>query len=172
MNNKSTKTNTSQTLTDRRKNFITGVLLSIVLIATPFLFYTYKIAPKDSMEWDTIFGVIRAGNYRNVQFFMHSLLTKSTFVLITGMWFLTSKNWWKYAILVPFTMYLFQLVGVLNHKLKYIDEFDFWYSLPVIIPILLFLVYISIQLNSNKSDSTDLMGEVEDEIKKIMSDDL
>lgn len=142
------------------------------MIATPFLFYTYKIAPKDSKEWDTIFGIIKAGNYRNVQFYMHSLLTKSTFVLITGMWFLTSKNWWKYAILVPFTMYLFQLVGVLNHKLQYIDEFDFWYSLPVILPILFFLVYISIRINANKNNSADLMSEVEDEIKKIMSDDL
>ena len=171
MNNKSIKTNTKFHPTDRKKNILAGVLLSLLLIATPFLFYVYKYAP-DSNEWDTIFGTIKANGFSNVQAFMHALFTKFTFIMLTTIWFLTSNNWWKYAILVPLVMFLFQFIGVLNYELQYIDEFDFWYSLPIILPILFFLIYISLRISKNEGNSTDLMSEVDDEIKKIMSDDL
>ena len=103
---------------------------------------------------------------------MHALFTKIIFVLLTGIWFLTSKNWWKYAILVPLTLFLFQLSGVVNDKIKYIDEFDFWYSLPVILPILFFLIYISYVISKKQGGSDDLKDDVDQEIKKILSDDL
>ena len=171
MNNKSTKTNTNRIRTARKKSFIIGVLISIVLIATPFLFYLYRVAPTDTKEWDTFIGTITSGGYKNVSFFFHSLFTKVTFVLLTGIWFLTSKNWWKHAILVPFTMFLFQLSGVINHKVQYNDEYDFWYSLPLILPIVLFLIYISYRLSKNSS-SNDLKQLADEEIKNIFSDKL
>ena len=157
--------------TDRKKNLLTGVLLSLLLIATPFLFYVYKYAP-DAKEWDTIIGTIRASGFSNVQSYMHAVFTKFTFIMLTTIWFLTSNNWWKYAILVPLVMFLFQFIGVLNFELQYIDEFDFWYSLPIILPILFFLIYISFRINKNESDSSDLMTEVDDEIKKLKGEDL
>ena len=172
MNNKSTKKTTFRHQTDRKRKLFLGVLLSIILVATPFLFYLYRIAPTDSTEWDTVFGTITAGSFQNVSYYLHSLFTKITFVLLTGIWFLTSTNWWKYAILVPFTMFLFQLSGVVNYKLQYIDEYDFWYSLPVVLPILFFLIYISIRLNKRFHEPNSFKEEVDDEIHKIFSDDL
>ena len=171
MNNKSTKTNTRFHQTDRKKNLLTGVLISFLLVATPFLFYIYKYAP-DSKEWDTVFGTIKASGFSNVQAYMHAVFTKLTFIMLTTIWFLTSKNWWKYAILVPLVMFLFQFIGVLNYELQYIDEFDFWYSLPIIAPILIFLIFVSYRISKNESDSSDLMSEVDDEIKKLTGEDL
>lgn len=69
-------------------------------------------------------------------------------------------------------MFLFQLFSVLNQKIQYIDEFDLWYSLPVILPILFFLVYISIRLNKRAQENDDLKQQVDDEINKIFSDEL
>lgn len=158
-------------LTDRRKNIFLGVLLSFFLIATPFLFYIYKFAPSDAKEWKTIFGVINSGGFGSVQAYMHALFTKITFVSLTGIWFLTSNNWWKYAILVPFTMFLFQLSGVINYKIQYIDEFDFWYSLPLILPIVIFLIYISYRLGKSVS-SNDLKTQLDEEITNMFSDKL
>jgi hypothetical protein len=171
MSSKSTKTNTKFRQTDRKKSLLTGVFLSLLLIATPFLFYIYKYAP-DAKEWDTIFGTIRSNGFLNVQSYMHAVFTKFTFVMLTTIWFLTSNNWWKYAILVPLVMFLFQFLGVLNFELEYIDEFDFWYSLPIILPILFFLIYISFLISKKQSNSPDLMTEVDDEIKKMLSEDL
>lgn len=169
---KSTKTNTRFHQTDNRKLRIAlGVLLSSILVATPFVFYIYKFAPSDSQEWHTIFGTIHSGGFGNVQVYMHALFTKIIFVLLTGIWFLTSQNWWKYAILIPFTTFLFQLSGVVNHKLRYIDEFDFWYSLPVVLPILFFLVYISFIVSKYPSEN-ELKQDVDREIRRILSDEL
>ncbi len=173
MINKSTKRNTKFRQTDRKKTFISGVLLSLCLIATPFLFYIYKYAPSDPGEtWDTIFGTVEAGNFGNVQSYMHALFTKITFVLLTAIWFVTSRNWWKFAILVPLTMFLFQLSGVINHQIRFIDEFDFFYSIPVIIPILLLLIFISYQISKKTEAAEDLNAEANEEVKKLMSDDL
>jgi hypothetical protein len=172
MKYKSTKKTTFRHQTDRKRKLLLGVLLSLVLVATPFLFYLYRIAPTDSTEWDTIFGTITSGSFQNVSYYLHSLFTKITFVLLTGIWFLTSTNWWKYAILVPLTMFLFQLSGVINYKLQYIDEYDFWYSLPVVLPILFFLIYISVRLNNRFHEPGNFKEEVDDEIQKIFSDDL
>jgi len=172
MTNKSTKNNTKFLQTDRRNSIIIGVLLSLILIATPFLFYVYQLAPSEAKEWETIFGTIRANGFFSVQSFLHAIFTKATFVLLLGIWFLTSQNWWKYAILVPFTLFLFQFIGVLNVELEYIDEYDFWYSLPLIIPILMFLIYISLRLSKKQDYGLDLKKEVDDEIHNILGEDL
>lgn len=172
-NNKSIKTNTKFRQTDNRKGkIILGVFLSILLVTTPFLFYIYKFAPSESTEWKTIFGTIQSGGFGSVQMYMHALFTKIIFVMLTGIWFLTSQNWWKYAILVPLTLFLFQLSGVINAKMEYIDEFDFWYSLPVVLPILFFLIYISYIISKKRTGYDDLKEDVDREIKKILSDDL
>lgn len=172
MSSNLTNQNIKSHQTDKKRTFINGVLLTIFLVATPFLFYFYKFAPKGEAEWNTIFGTINSGGFDNIQIYLHALVTKLTFVLLTGIWFLTSNNWWRYAILIPFTMFLFQLSGVINFKISYIDEFDFWYSLPIILPILILLIYISYIAKKKSQNSDELKKEVDDEIKKLLSDDL
>lgn len=156
-------------LTDRKQDLLKGGVLSIILISTPFLFYIYKYAPADETTWDTWLGTFESGAFSNVQTYMHALFTKITFVVLTGIWFLTSNRWWRYAILVPFTMFLFQLSGVISYKVKYMDEYDFWDALPFILPILFFLAFISHRLSTRKPKST-LDEEAEEEIKNMFSD--
>lgn len=161
---------------DRKKSISKGVAISLLLIATPFLFYVYKYAPSDSKEWETIFGTIHAGNFNSAQSFIHALFTKFIFVLLTSIWFLTSRNWWKYAILVPLIMFLYQLYGIINFQMQYLDEFDFWYSLPFITPVIIFFIYLSF-LISKKDQQYDQVNEelnkdAKEEIKKMFSDDL
>ncbi len=156
-------------LTDRKKDLLKGGVLSIILISTPFLFYIYKYAPADDTTWDTWIGTFKSGAFSNVQTYMHALFTKLTFVILTGIWFLTSNKWWRYAILVPFTMFLFQLSGVISYKVKYMDEYDFWDALPFILPILFFLAFISHRLSIRKPKTT-LDEEADEEIKNMFSD--
>lgn len=173
MSNKLTrKTFRFQTTDKKRSSLTSGVLLILIIIATPFLFYLYRLVPPEETEWKTLVGTISSGGFNTVQVYIYTLFTKLTFVLLAGIWFLTSKNWWKYAVLVPFTMFLFQLSGVINQNMQYIDEYDFWYSLPVILPILFFLIYISLRLNKRDKTRDNLKDEVDDEISKIFSDEL
>lgn len=69
-------------------------------------------------------------------------------------------------------MFLFQLSGVINYNIEYIDEYDFWYSLPVILPIVVFIVYISFLIGKRSSGEDSLKREVDEEITNIFSDKL
>ncbi|MCW5521078.1 hypothetical protein J1N09_14605 [Aureitalea sp. L0-47] len=160
--------------TDKKKaSLISGVLLTLILVSTPFLFYLYRIVPSDTAEWDTLFGTVRTNGFNTVQGYIYTLFTKLTFVLLTAIWFVTSRNWWKYAILVPLTMFLFQLSGVINQNIQYIDEYDFWYSLPVILPIIFFLIYISYRLGKRRAAEAEALKEqVDEEISNIFGDNL
>jgi len=168
-----TKPTTKYRQTDkRRSSILLGVLLAIILMATPFLFYLYKFAPSDSKVWETPFGTIESGEFKSAQIYLHALVTKLTFIILTATWFLTSRNWWKYAILVPLTMFLFQLSGVINYKISYIDEFDFWYSIPVILPIIFLLIFISYRISKRSKIAEQLHQEASEEVRKLMSDEL
>jgi len=157
---------------DRKKSIKKGVAISLLLIATPFLFYVYKYAPSDSKEWETIFGTVHAGNFHSAQSFIHALFTKIIFVLLTSIWFLTSRNWWKYAILVPLIMFLYQLYGIINFQIQYLDEFDFWYSLPFIAPVIIFFIYLSFLISRKDQLNEELNEDAKGEIKKMFSDSL
>jgi len=160
-----TKSNTSHQFTDRRKRLIVGGVIALLLAITPFLFYLYRHAPEDSNVWKTHFFTIESKGFLNVQYYAHALFTKITLVFITGLWFVTSRHWWRWAILVPFVMFLFQLIGVVNQNITYIDEFDFWYALPIIIPTVLTLIWIGHELKKTIGD-IDLREELEEELEQ------
>ncbi|WP_299767052.1 hypothetical protein [uncultured Dokdonia sp.] len=165
MKYKLTKKTTKFHQTDRKKRLIIGGVIAFLLAITPFLFYLYKYAPTDSKIWQTTLFNINSGEFTHAQGFVHALFTKITFVIITSLWFITSKDWWRWAILIPLIMFLFQLLGVINYQVSYIDEFDFWYSIPIIIPIIIFLIWISRELNKIIGD-LDLKDEIEEELEK------
>ena len=164
-----TKMNTRRQTTDREKKSILGYAIWIFLVVSPFLFYLYRIAPRDSQEWNVGLFTINSGGFQNVSFFFHALFTKLILCSITTLWFFTCQNWWRYAILVPITMFLFQLTGVLNQNIEYIDEYDFWYSLPVVLPIIVFLVFSSMKIKKYTL-TLDLKDEIDNEIAKMKNE--
>lgn len=153
-------------LTVRKKKLYAGVSIIIFLVITPFLFYLYRFAPSDTNVMETKFFIINSGGFKSVQGFTHALFTKLTLVFLVTLWFLTCRHWWKWSLLVPLTLFLFQLTGVINHALEYIDNYDFWYSLPVVIPVICFLVYIKNKIRFY-TDSIDLKEELDTEIEKL-----
>lgn len=171
MKDKSIKTSTKFHQTGRKKRLIIGGVIAFLLAITPFLFYLYKHAPDNSKIWETSLFTIESKGFSNAQAYIHALFTKITFVIITALWFITSKDWWKWAILIPLTMFLFQLLGVINYQVSYIDEFDFWYSLPLIMPIIVFLIWISRELNKTIGD-LDLKEEIEEELESYTKNNL
>ena len=146
-----------------------GVGIAIILILSPFLFYLYRYAPHDSKEWKFLFFTIHSGGFNSVQIFIHALFTKFLYVLLTSIWFLTAKYWWRYAILVPLTMFLFQLSGVINFSIQYIDEYDFWYSLLIVIPVVIFLIWLSGKLRFYTT-ALDIREQINEELESIQKE--
>ncbi len=63
-------------------------------------------------------------------------------------------------------MFLFQLTGVINHQVQFIDQYDFWYSLPIVIPVIVALIWWSSRLYI-KSKLLDLRSQIENELESI-----
>ncbi len=160
------KTNTkSQTTGNRYKRFIQGALISIILISTPFLFYLYRLAPKAD-TWDLGFMVLNNGGFSTVKVFVHALMTKLMFLIFTTIWFFTSKHWWRFSILIPFGLFFFQTTGVINQNIKYTEDFNFWSVVPMLLPILIGMILVSIKLNK-ETRLLDIREQISIEMEEI-----
>lgn len=151
--------------TDRGSKLLIGVVVALVLLITPFLFYSYRLVPVTLEETNVLGMNIKAGAHGNLNYFAYYLFTKLVFLLLFCVWFITCHHWWRWAILVPISMLTFQVTGVLNTSVGYIDEFDFWYSLPVVLAVTIFMVAIAKKLNFYAT-GLDLKDQIEEEISK------
>ena len=126
----------------RKTSLLIGSLMIILIISTPYLLYFYQNIPEDITTMDTIFGPIKKGYYPTVQVFIYTLFSKFVPLLLLFIWFITNKNWWVHALIIPITVYLFQLISVINDSEGYVDEVEFIYTVPFLALILVILYFV------------------------------
>ncbi|WP_204345162.1 hypothetical protein [Psychroserpens algicola] len=83
----------------------------------------------------------------NLRLILWFLAVKLQLIILLFIWHYTSRHWWKIAIMIPLTLEVFKFIGFLNIKFENFDEVDFITSIPVTIPIVLSLLYLSNKLN-------------------------
>ncbi len=120
--------------TGKRALFIGGLVVLFIAV-TPFLFYSYESFP-DSQIWETSLFTLET-SFPSWYAFAWYFTGKFIPLYLLLMWFFTCKHWWHWIILVPITMYAFQLWGVLNES-NNLDELELIYLLPlmlVVVPV-------------------------------------
>lgn len=148
----------------RNFNFYLGVVISIVLIITPFAYHIYLNAPGDKPYWETVFGTITVSEYWvDVQSYLYQIINKLTLLIFLSIWYFTNKNWWKFSLLVPIAIYLFQLSSIFNDNYQFADVFEWYHSLPITIPVIGFQLYQGI-VTLNKKDALSIKEQIELEI--------
>lgn len=146
----------------------TDIIIALLIIALPFLFYTYKLVPDYSI-WESQFFTINSGNWESVQYFFWILNIKLLIIFSLIIWYFTCKHWWKNVILIPFIIELFKLRSIFDESVEYIDEIEFFHSLPITIPIILFIIYLSKKIGYY-SYYSDLHNEINQEIEIIIEE--
>ncbi len=149
--------------TDRTSKFIIGIVAGLYLVTIPFLFYAYRLVPVSLTEVSVLGLDIKAGPHGNLNYYAYYFLTKLTFLIAFIIWFLTCQYWWRWTILVPICMTIFQILGIVNTSVSYIDEFDFWYSIPIVLPVCVILFFLSKRLRFY-AIGLDLKDQIENEI--------
>ncbi|AXT49862.1 hypothetical protein D1818_03125 [Aquimarina sp. BL5] len=110
------------------------------MIATvPFLFYINDIFP-DGAIWENSFFTYQSKYYESVNVFVWVLLGKFIPLTLFIIWFFTCKHWWYPVILIPITLYSFQLISLILEDSQIIDENEIFYLIPVPV-IILSVVY-------------------------------
>ncbi|MDV7187714.1 hypothetical protein R3X25_10515 [Lutibacter sp. TH_r2] len=155
----------------KRASLYWGSLIVLILTFSPYLLYIYRLIPEDIESYRTIFGEIKAGYFGDVQLYVHWVFNKFVPLLLLSILYITNKKWWSLAILIPISVYLFQLIGVLNDGNEFVDEIEFIYTIPIliIVSLILFLIRKKLLIYTKaidlKTEMDELMKKTENETK-------
>ena len=158
-----TKQNNKLTRTKSR-DLLQGSLIALVIIASPYLFYSYSSFP-DGPVWETSMFTYESKYQENMQFAMWIFLGKFVPILLLSIWFFTCKHWWFHSILIPLAMYVFQLINAINQDVNpSVDEVELVWLIPIML-IVVPLVYLIRAKLFNKMRGNDLES-FEEELKQ------
>ena len=129
-----------------------GSLVAILIAFSPYIFYLYEIFPNGPV-WENSFFTYESKYYTSVNVAMWTYLGKITPLILLLLWFFTCKHWWYHVILVPVSMYTYQLIIAVQEDIYYtidkigiIDNNQLIYLAPFFIAILSVVYLIRIKI--------------------------
>lgn len=148
-----------------KKTVTKGSLVALLIAITPYLFYLHENVPEEKI-WQTILFTYNSRYFGDASTAMWILTGKVIPLYLLLIWFFTCRQWWYHALIIPIAMYSYQILGVLNDDLTYIDHSkQLLYILPIIAIIIpsIYLVRARIFKRVNEADKS--MQELEDEFR-------
>ena len=139
-----------------KKRFIIEGAIALFIAITPLLFYFYKYTPPEATTWNFLGIEITDNGFQLVSTAIYYYFNKLVPLLLLIIWFVTSKNWWYHAILIPIAMYSFQFYSVLNYSSKKVDENEILYVIAVTMVIVPIVYFIRLKLVDKHVHGIDL----------------
>jgi len=124
--------------------FFSSIII-ILIVTSPYLLYIYKHIPETS-HWDSAFGKISSGPYNNMKYLVYYAFGKLVPLMLFFIWFISNKNWWYHAIIIPISVYMFQLISIINDSILLYDDMEFIYTVPITTIVVTILYFIRSQL--------------------------
>ena len=149
---------------NRKSSLLVGSIIILLIIFSPYLLYISESIPEEQRNLDTIFGVIKPGYYDFAYLYIYWFFSKFVPLFLLIIWFLTNKHWWVHAISIPISVYLFQLISVINDSAAFIDEDEFIYTVPIAVIIIVILYFIRSKM-AIYIQAIDLKKEMDDNMK-------
>ncbi len=134
-----------------KKSLVSGGLVVLLIAITPFIFYSYKSFPDNIKSWETFVFTINT-NFYSVYDLAWYFVGKFVPLYLLLLWFFTCKHWWHWIILVPISMYAFQLWGIINES-KNLDELELYFILPLMAVLIPAVYLIRAKLFSRLNDN-------------------
>jgi len=148
----------------RKNSLYIGSIITLLIVLTPYLLYIHQNIPEDLESYETIFGTIRGGFYTVVITYVYFFFSKFVPLLLLLIWFITCKHWWVHGILIPLSVYLFQLISVINDGNEYLDEVTFIYTVPITTIVIVILYFIRNKM-SVYIQAVDLKKEMDENMR-------
>ncbi|MBK5210175.1 MAG: hypothetical protein JJE44_11845 [Flavobacteriaceae bacterium] len=149
---------------NRKTSLFIGSLMAILIVSTPYLLYFYQNIPNDIENLETIFGTIKGGYYKSASIYVYWFFSKFVPLMLLFIWFITNKQWWVHALIIPISVYLFQLIAVVNDSELYMDEVEFIYTVPFLVVIFVILYFVRSKI-SIYIQAVDLKKEMDESMK-------
>lgn len=121
---------------------------SLLIIAFTFGYYLDNYIPDGLKKISWLNFEIKSYYFDDVAVMIYIVKMKIYIIIMCVFWYFTSKLWWKSAILVIITIELLKLISTFSPNRQYMDEIEFLNSLPVTIPIIVLLFFVSKKIKS------------------------
>ena len=117
--------------------------IAIVLLSLPLIELISYVVPLGKPELNIMGYTLTSMGFSNV-YSLFSYLFLKLFVLIPLLFFFfATKRWWKYALLIPIILAIFQIKTALNPNLENLDVYEFFEAAPFLILLLMLLLFLS-----------------------------
>lgn len=149
---------------DSKQSLIIGTIIATLIAISPYLFYLYESVPEDKV-WNTFLFTYDSKNWESANFAIWVLTGKLVPLLFLFIWFFTCRHWWYHSLLVPIAMYVYQIFDFFNSTIKYIDELQLIYLIPMMAIVVPSIYLIRARLFNKINNADKSMQELEDEFK-------
>ncbi|PCJ94196.1 MAG: hypothetical protein COA50_13685 [Flavobacteriaceae bacterium] len=154
-----------------KKKIIIESLVVFFIAVSPFLFKFYDYLPKEEGSSFSILGItIGSNGFHSVSTYIWFMMSKIIPLYLLTLWFLTSKDWWYHIILIPITMYAFQLFEEFFDSDQNIDSENILWILPICMAIIPFVYFIRVKLYDKHVHGIDL-DAMDAELKELKERD-
>lgn len=130
----------------KKKIFIDSIGVLLIIIS-PFVFKLHQYLPSNPEATVSVLGFVFDSNgFADLNTYAWFLLSKIVPFYLFIIWFFTCKHWWYHIILIPATMYAFQIFEVLYSDDNIVDTRNIIWLLPVCMVVIPTVYFIRIKL--------------------------
>ncbi|MBR9757643.1 MAG: hypothetical protein GYB39_06145 [Algicola sp.] len=141
-----------------------GSIIATIIAITPFIFDLYKSAPETKI-WSTFLFTYDSKYYEDVSVVAWTLASKGVPLLLLFIWFFTCRHWWYHTLLVPISMFIYQIIETLNSDIYLVDDNLVLYLLPVMAIVIPSIYLIRAQMFNKITMADKSLEELEEEFK-------
>ncbi|MER3373640.1 MAG: hypothetical protein RIM83_03300 [Allomuricauda sp.] len=139
-----------------RKRFVLEGLITLLIVLSPIMFYSYKYMPSDTESLDFILFKVGTNGFADARTAVWFYLIKLIPLVLLVIWFVTSKQWWYHAVLIPISMYSFQLYSAIFESSQEVDENEVFYVIAVSMVVVPIVYFIRVKLVDKHVHGIDL----------------
>lgn len=164
MEQKLTKQKSKTRIKEGNKNIVIGSIIATLIAVSPYLFYLYESVP-DTKVWSTFLFTYNSGYLESANTAMWVLMGKITPLYLLLIWFFTCRHWWYHVLLVPISMYVYQIFNTLNQDIKFMDSNQLIYLIPIMAIIIPSIYLIRAKMLNEINQVDKSLEELEEEFK-------
>jgi len=148
---------------DRKSTLIKGSIIATFIAITPYLFSIYDSVPETQI-WDTFLFTYDSRSWENARLVFWIFTGKIVPFLLMLVWFFTCRHWWYHALLVPVSMYIFQIF-ILFFQDQDLDKFQFIYMIPIMAIVIPSIYLIRARIFNKINNADKSLEQLEEEFK-------
>lgn len=137
----------------------------VILSIAPWLLH--YLIPTGAVNYSLGFVEIGQHGYNDVRIFVWVISRKIMVIVPMVLWFWSYPSWWRYAVLSPLILYLFQFWEAIQNSYKTVEAYSNYKVFPFVLVSIILLLALS-RIVRRQSCSLDTYDEIKEQIDALI----